>query len=194
MCLPQPGRRSGSPGLGRPPDESRCRRATSPGQLRRATTGRRRGLRADVALSRWLRRRSRCRRRPPRSADRRPPTRVRRSWSIGAAAKPEDALELCADDQLVSDLTQRPERQHVFDPIVDPGPPVDRRQRVTVLPASVRAAQLNVAELDGLIDPLDARPPGHRDPEDGPHRVVDQGALGHRWVLRPHRERHRSRG
>ena len=102
----------------------------------------------------------------------------------GASPMPEDLLQLPANHRRVRQLAQQAERQRVIDDVDDAGPIPLGHEGVAMIPAAVRAFQLDVAEPVGRVIVADPASPAHRDPKERPNSVVDLQAVAHRRVRR----------
>ena len=91
----------------------------------------------------------------------------------GASPMPEDLIQLPANHRHVRQLAQRAERHRVIDDVDHAGPIPLGHEGVAMIPAAVRAFQLDVAEPVGrVIVAILLRQP-YRDAKERPNSVVD---------------------
>ena len=117
--------------------------------------------------------------------------RCRERGVDGPGAVAEDPGQLIADHEPIEHITGDPARHLVVDLVVNHRPAVDLLEPMTVLPAPIRPAHLDVGELSRRLVAADPRQPSHGDAEQRTDAIADLEPLAHRLrrrrVLEPER-------
>src|SRR4029079_3878622 len=101
----------------------------------------------------------------------------------GPGAVRPDALQRRADEPIVEGVAERAEWQLVGHCVIDPGPTLNRGERMRVLPAPIRTAELDIAEAVRRLVLGDERAPSRGQAEEGAKPIVDVQPVAHPDVV-----------